>query len=243
MSGTVLIYGGSGGIGSATARLLRAKGYYLHLTGRDPAKLAAVAKELGAGYTAGDVSDPSFFSTVAAEAGDLLAGLVYVVGTIHLGSLRRLTEDDFLADFRVNALGAALAVKASLSALKNSADGASVVFFSSVATLQGFSLHASLGMAKAALNGLMLALAAELAPNIRVNAVAPSVIRTALAQATVLSREETAAAIAAAHPLRRLGNADDPAALAGFLISPDSGWITGQVMSVDGGRSRLRVKD
>jgi NAD(P)-dependent dehydrogenase (short-subunit alcohol dehydrogenase family) len=241
MSGKVLIYGGSGGIGSATGLRLRDKGYDLHLTGRDPVKLAEVAHSLGAASTAGDVADEGFFSRVAEEAGDSLVGLVYAVGTLHLRSLQRLSESDFLHDYMVNALGAALAIQAALPALKKSADGASVVLFSSVATLQGFALHASLGMAKAAVNGLTLALAAELALRVRVNAIAPSVTRTPLAEA-ILSNEQMAATISAAHALQRVGEPEDLAALAAFLISADSGWITGQIISVDGGRSTLRTK-
>lgn len=241
MSGKVLVYGGSGGIGSATARRLRAMGYDLHVTGRDPGRLAEVAADLRAGLTVGDVTEAGFFANVAAEAGDELVGLVYAVGTLRLRSLQRLSEADFLHDYQVNALGAALAVQASLPALKKSADGASVVLFSSVATIQGFPLHASLGMAKGAVNGLTLALAAELAPRVRVNAIAPSITRTALAE-PVLSNEQMSAAIAAAHAMQRLGEAEDPAALAAFLISPEASWITGQTICVDGGRSALRTK-
>jgi len=241
VSAKVLIYGGSGGMGSITGQKLRAEGYDLHITGRDAARLSAVAHELDAGFTAGDVTDAGFFSRVAEEAGDTLAGLVYAVGTLQLRSLQRFSEAEFLQDYRVNALGAALAVQAALPALKKSADGASVVLFSSLATFQGFPLHVSVGMAKGAINGLTLALAAELAPRVRVNAIAPSVTRTPLGDA-VLSNEQMAAVIAAAHPLQRLGQPEDPAALAAFLISSESGWITGQVISVDGGRSTLRTK-
>ena len=110
-----------------------------------------------------------------------------------------------------------------------------------MATTQGFSLHASVGTAKGAVNGLTLALAAELAPRVRVNAVAPSLTRTPLAKA-VLSSEQITAAIAAAHALQRVGEAERPAALAAFLVSPETGWITGQIIGVDGGRSSLRTK-
>ncbi len=157
-------------------------------------------------------------------------------------SLQRLTEADFLNDFRVNAMGAALAVQAASAALKKSPGGAaSVVFFSSVAALQGFSFHASLGMAKGAVSGLTLSLAAELAPKIRVNAVAPSLTRTPLASA-ILADERVAAGIAELHALQRLGKPEDIAALAAFLLSPEADWITGQIISVDGGRSTLRTK-
>ena len=241
MAQKILIYGGSGGIGSATGRMLHARGCDLHLVGRDEEKLAAIAKELGATYTLGDVNDSSLFTRAAQDAGAALDGLVYAVGTINLRSLGRLTEADFLTDFRVNALGAALAIQAALPALKKSAGRASVVLFSSVAVLQGFTFHASISMAKGAVDGLTLSLAAELAPKIRVNAVAPSLTRTRLGE-SLLSNEQTTKAIAEMHALQRLGTPEDVAALAAFLLSPEADWITGQIISVDGGRSTLRTK-
>ena len=242
MTRRVIIYGGSGGIGSATGRILRARGYDLHLVGRSEDKLAASAAELGASFTAGDVTDSGLFARVAQEAGESLDGLVYAVGTINLRGFQRLTEADFLNDFRVNAIGAALAIQASLPALKRSTGVASVVLFSSVAAVQGFSLHASMGMAKGAVGGLTLSLAAELAPKVRVNAIAPSITRTPLAE-SILASEQMAAAIAGLHALQRLGAADDIAALTAFLLSQDADWITGQIISVDGGRSTLRTKN
>jgi NAD(P)-dependent dehydrogenase (short-subunit alcohol dehydrogenase family) len=241
MASKVLIYGGAGGIGSATGRVLRARGYDLHLVGRNEDKLAAIATELGATFTAGDVTDGSLFSRVTHDAGDPLDGLVYAVGTINLRSLGRLTEADFLTDFRVNALGAALAIQAALPALKKSTGRASVVLFSSVAALQGFTFHASISMAKGAVDGLTLSLAAELAPRMRVNAIAPSLTNTPLV-AGILSNEKTSTAIAQMHALERLGRPVDIAALAAFLVSPEADWITGQIISVDGGRSTLRTR-
>ncbi len=238
----VLIYGGSGGIGFATAKILRARNYALHLVGRNAEKLAACAAELGARYTVGDVTDSTLFARVTQEVGEPLDGLVYAVGTINLRGIQRLTEEDFIHDFRVNALGAALAVQASLPALKQSAGVASVVLFSSVAALQGFSLHASIGMAKGAINGLTLALAAELAPKVRVNAIAPSLTRTPLGE-RLLTNEQMVAAIAGLHAMQRLGTAEDIAALTAFLLSEEANWITGQIIGVDGGRSTLRTKN
>lgn len=240
MAGKVVIYGGSGGIGAATARALAARGHALHLVGRDGDRLAALATELGAGTTRVDVTDPDSFARVAADAGGPLAGLVYAVGSINLKPLPRLTPADFEADFRLNAEGAALAVQAALPGLK-AAEAASVVLFSTVAVAQGFASHASVAMAKGAVEGLTRALAAELAPKIRVNAVAPSLTRTPLA--APLTRTETAAtAIAQMHALPRLGEPEDAGALAAFLISAEASWITGQVIGVDGGRSTLRTR-
>jgi len=129
----VLIYGAAGGIGSALCRILHAQGVQLHLVGRTESKLSALAKEVAATYTVGDVSDAALFNKVAQEAGEPLDGLVYAVGTITIRSLARLSAEDFLHDFRLNALGAALAVQAALPALKKSAGVAAVVLFSSVA--------------------------------------------------------------------------------------------------------------
>ncbi|MFP5430532.1 MAG: SDR family NAD(P)-dependent oxidoreductase [Gammaproteobacteria bacterium] len=241
MTGTILVYGGTGGIGSATARRLAANGYRVHLVGRDASRLQALADELGGSHTAGDVLVPELFAQATAEAGESLAGLVYAVGSITLKTLGRLAEQDFLTDFRLNALGAALAVQAALPTLKKSATPASVVLFSSVAAQQGFAMHASIGMAKAAVEGLSRSLAAELAPRIRVNAIAPSLTRTSLA-GKLLANESSAAAIADLHALGRLGDPEDSASLAAFLLSPDAAWITGQVIGVDGGRSTLRTR-
>lgn len=237
----ILIYGAAGGIGSAICRLLHAQGVHLHLVGRTESKLASLAQEVDATYTVGDVTDVTLFARVAQSVGEPLDGLVYAVGTITIRSLSRLTEADFLNDFRVNALGAVLAVQAALPALKKSAGIASVVLFSSVAASQGFSNHASIGMAKGAVSALALALAAELAPKVRVNAIAPSLTRTPLGE-NLLGGEQMAASIAALHALQRLGEAQDIAALAAFLLSPQADWISGQIIGVDGGRSTLRTK-
>lgn len=239
---SIIIFGGAGGIGSAVARRLAARGDRPHLVGRDPAKLAAVAREVGAASSVCDVTDGAAVAAAVAEAagGDGLAGLVYAVGTINLKPIGSLTEADFERDWRINALGAALALKAAAPHLK-AVEGSSVVLFSTVAVGQGFAAHASVSMAKGAVEGLTLALAAELAPKVRVNCIAPSLTRTPLAEG--LTRNEALAkGVAETHALRRLGEADDSAALAAFLLGPDAGWITGQVIGVDGGRSTLRTK-
>ncbi|MBD8903708.1 short-chain dehydrogenase, partial [Methylobacterium bullatum] len=116
-----------------------------------------------------------------------------------------------------------------------------VVLFSTVAVAQGFAAHASVAMAKGAVEGLALSLAAELSPHIRINVVAPSLTRTPLA-AAITSNETLASGIASMHALQRLGTPEDIGALAAFLVSAEAGWITGQVIGADGGRSTLRTK-
>ncbi|HEY8383033.1 MAG TPA: SDR family oxidoreductase [Microvirga sp.] len=241
MAGQVLIYGGTGGIGAATARLLKARGYGVHLVARDAARLEALAREIGATTTAGDVADDALFARAAEEAGGALAGLVYAIGTINLKPFGRLTAQDFERDFRINAVGAARAVQAAMPALKAGEGTPGVVLFSTVAVAQGFASHASIGLAKGAVEGLALSLAAELAPKIRVNVVAPSLTRTPLAQA-LTANEAMASGIAQMHALQRLGTPEDVAAAAAFLLSDEASWITGQVLGVDGGRSSLRTK-
>jgi NAD(P)-dependent dehydrogenase (short-subunit alcohol dehydrogenase family) len=237
MNGTVLIYGGGGAIGGATARLLHEQGIRLHLAGRSEDGLQQTAEATSATYSVGDVRDPEFFQQVSKDAGSEISGLLYAVGTIQLAPLNRVTADQIREDFEVNALGASLAVQAALPALK-AAKAASVVLVSSVAASRGFAFHTSIGMAKAAVEGLTVTLAAELAPRIRVNAVAPSLTRSPLSS-PLLTNEKLAESIARHHPLKRLGEPGDIASMAAFLLGSQSGWMTGQVLHVDGGRSTL----
>ncbi|TCD12445.1 SDR family NAD(P)-dependent oxidoreductase [Oricola cellulosilytica] len=238
--GKYLIYGANGGIGSAIARRLASAGAALHLTGRNGDALDILASELGATYSIGNVLNADDISRIADEAGADLAGLVYAPGTINLKPLKRLSDDDFLNDFRINALGAVNAIQASLDALK-AGEGGSVLLFSTIAVSQGFAAHASVSMAKGAVEGLVRALGTELAPHVRVNAIAPSLVDTGLSKA-VTSSEQMAKAIAGMHAIPRVGRPEDLAALAEVLLTPAGGWITGQVIGVDGGRSTLRPK-
>lgn len=238
MAGKVLIYGATGGVGTCLSRQLSAAGFALHLVAREAGRLQVLATELDAGWTAADVLDPDSFARVADEAGPTLSGLVYAVGSINLKPLARITPADLERDFRLNAAGAALAVQAAMPALRASAEPASIVLFSSVAASLGFALHTSISMAKAAVEGLTRALAAELAPAIRVNAIALSLTDTPLAQ-SITGNPRLRESVAAMHPLGRLGKPEDAARLSGFLLSADADWITGQVFAADGGRSTL----
>ena len=234
-----IIIGGAGGIGSALARRLAGGGWRLHLLGRSQAPLEALAHDLGAAWTVVDVRDTEALKAAVAAVEGPVAGLAYAVGTITLRPVARVTLAEALADFQVNALGALAAVQGALAGLK--AGAGSVVLFSSVAVAQGFANHASIAMAKGAVEGLTRALAAELAPQVRVNCIAPSLTETPLAH-PLTANAQMATAIAGLHPLQRLGTADDSAAAAAFLLSGEASWITGQVLGVDGGRASLRTK-
>ena len=118
MSGKILIYGASGGIGSASARLLAERGHSLHLVGRNQSAIETLADQLQSSFSVGDVNEVGFFEGVSQAAGDSLSGLIYAIGSINLKALMRLNRADFLRDFERNALGAALAVQAALPALK-----------------------------------------------------------------------------------------------------------------------------
>lgn len=239
MQGSVLVIGATGGIGGALARRLAARGARPVLAGRDPAKLAALAESLGASAVPVDVTDAASLRAAVAAAGTPLAGLAFCVGSILLKPLARLTDADLVDTFRLNVVAAAMAVQAAAPALV--AGEGSVVLFSSVAARSGFANHAAIGTAKAAVEGLALALAAELAPAVRVNCIAPSLTRTGIAE-PLLRNPQMAEAIAKTHPIPRLGEPDDAAAMADFLLSEAAGWITGQVFAVDGGRGTLPGK-
>lgn len=235
----IVVAGATGGIGAALARRLAARGAEPFLLARDPARLAALGTELGAPWCAADVTDGAALKAALAEAGTPLRGLAFCIGSIVLKPAGRLTEADFLNAFRLNALAAAMAVQAAMPAL--AAGQGSVVLFSSVAARKGFANHAAISAAKAAVEGLAVALAAELAPQVRVNCIAPSLTKTQLAEPLTRS-PQMAEAIARQHPIPRLGEAEDAAALADFLLSDAAGWITGQVIGVDGGRGAVAGK-
>lgn len=172
------------------------------------------------------------------ELPDRLDGIVYCPGTINLKPFHRLSAEDFLNDFHINFLGAVKVIQQALKPLKKS-EQASIVLFSSVAAKLGLSFHSSIASSKAAVEGLARSLAAELAPKIRVNVVAPSLTDTPLAS-QLLSNDDKKAANAERHPLKKIGEAKDIAEAALFLLSDRSKWMSGQVMTVDGGIGNLK---
>ncbi len=230
MARSILLIGGNSGIGLATARLLQARGDSLVAAARTPGPL----EEIGIPVQPFDATHPS-----ALILPPVLDGFIYFPGSITLKPFHRLTAEDFLNDFRINCLGAAAALQAALPALK-AAGSASVVLFSTVAVAQGMPFHASIAAAKGAVEGMALALAAELAPKIRVNVIAPSLTDTPLA-GNLLNSDAKKEASAKRHPLQQIGDPADIAELAGYLLSDASKFLTGQILRPDGGLSSIRT--
>lgn len=229
-----LIAGGSRGIGLEIVDQLASAASRIDVWSRsaDDLTIGGVVRHQSCDLTAGDPLP---------ELPESIQGAVYCPGTVNLKSFRALSEDDFRRDWEVNLLGAVRFLKACQAKLKGE-DGqpASVVLFSTVAVGQGMPMHASVAAAKGAVEGLVRSLAAEWAPKVRVNAIAPALVDTPLVE-RMLGTPEKRDAMAARYPLKRVGTVSDAAALAKFLLSPDSGWITGQVLGLDGGMSTLRA--
>jgi NAD(P)-dependent dehydrogenase (short-subunit alcohol dehydrogenase family) len=168
-----------------------------------------------------------------------LDGFVYCPGAIDLKPFNRLKKEAILADLNLQVLSAVRILQSILPKLKASGK-ASVLFFSTIAVQTGFPFHAQVAISKGAIEGLTRSLAAEFAPVIRVNAIAPSLTNTPLAE-KLLSNPEKIEANGQRHPMKRIGEAEDLAEMAAFLLSEKSSWITGQILHVDGGLSSLKV--
>ena len=218
-----VIIGGNSGIGEAIRSALEHSGHrVLCMSRSSDAKFDA---------TDADASLP--------DMDEPLHGLVYCPGTLNLRPFERLSQDDFRHDLEVNFLGAVRVVQQALPALRRSKRG-SVVLLSTVATQTGMPFHASISAAKGALEGFARAIAAELAPDVRVNVVAPSLTETPLAERLLRSERQREAA-AERHPMKRFGAPEDIAQAVCFLLSKRAAWMTGQVVAVDGGLSTLRL--
>ena len=166
-------------------------------------------------------------------------GMVYFPGTINLKPFARLSTEDLNADFEINTFGAIYFVQHYLNQLK-AAESSSVVFISTVAVKLGMPFHSSISAAKGALEGLVPALAAELAPKIRVNAIAPSLTHTNLSERFINTPEKQEAA-KQRNPMKKIGTPEELSAAVCFLLSTEASWITGQTLAVDGGMGNLKL--
>ena len=235
MSGKYLIFGATGSVGSSLAEQLKNSGNDIHLVARNENEVKAIAEKLGCSYTVADVLEDGFIEKVKSDINDI-KGVAYCIGSIDLKPLRMVTEDNMNKCMKLNLYSAIETIKGFQESLKK--NKGSVVLFSTVAAQRGFTNHTIIASAKAAIEGLTVTLAAEFAPNIRVNCIAPSLSKSKIAE-PMLKNPSIAEGIAKAHPLKRLGEGKDSAALAKFLITEESSWVTGQIIAVDGGRSKL----
>ena len=165
--------------------------------------------------------------------------LIYCPGSINLKPITRLSTEDFEQDYQINVIGAVKCIKQYLPNLKQSSHPA-VVFFSTVATKLGMPFHSSVAASKAAVEGLTKSLAAELAPHIRVNAIAPTVTNTPLA-AKLLRNEKTTEMLKERHPLKMILDPDEVAQTVNFLITTKSRSMSGQILEMDCGIVNLKL--
>jgi len=228
-----LIIGGSSGIGRSLVKKLQSNEVNVYSTYN---RNKITSDEKNVFYHQLDVTkediDLSFLP-------DQLDGFAYCPGSINLKPFHRIEPIDFMRDYQLQVLGAIKILQRILPNLKKS-DAASVLFFSTVAVQTGFNFHTQVGASKGAIEGLTKSLAAEWAPKIRVNAIAPSITNTPLT-AKLLNSDEKIAANAARHPLKKVGVPEDIANASLFLLSEQSSWITGQIISVDGGISSIKI--
>lgn len=238
-----LIFGGSGGIGGAIAQNLSSRGVPVCLAARSEATLASRAKEVGAtGYVVADVTNLEQIEKAFAQANEMLGGVsavAHCVGSIVLKPAHLTSEEEFASVLQLNLTSAFLVVR---SAARTMTQGGAVLLFSSAAARIGLANHEAIAAAKAGVIGLTLSAAATYASRgLRVNCVAPGLVRTALSE-KITTNPAAAAFSAALHPLGRLGETEDVSALGALLLTDESRWITGQVFGVDGGLATIKTR-
>ena len=227
----IVVVGGTKGIGKNIADLLKESNLFVI------ARTINETSDIDNGnFIKADVTQPTIDLSTLPEVID---GLVYCPGSINLKPFHRLTDQDFVDDWNINFMGAVRIIRQLLPNLKK-AESPSIVLFSTVAVSIGMPFHASIAAAKGSIEGLTKALAAELAPKIRVNCIAPSLTETPLSQKLVNTPEKIEGG-AKRHPLQRIGQTNDIAQMACFLLSGNAGWMTGQIIHIDGGMSTLKV--
>ncbi len=225
-----LIVGGSSGIGGATVDLLAEKGHHVKATYFENKKENTSSAE----YLPFNVLNDDEFPALD---WDRLDGLVYCPGSIQLKPFHRFSKQDFIQDLELQVLGAVQVIQNVLPKLKKS-EQASIVLFSTIAVQRGFNFHSLVSTSKGAIEGLTRSLAAEFAPVIRVNAIAPSVTDTKLAE-RLLNSDERKETLANSHPLKSVGDAHNIAESVEYLLTPSSAWMTGQILHLDGGKSSI----
>ncbi|MBU2018150.1 MAG: SDR family oxidoreductase [Bacteroidetes bacterium] len=231
--GNYLIVGASSGIGKALALHLANNGHQIFGTYNTH---EIREKRNSIEYKPLDVLKESL---VFDYLPDTLNGIIYCPGSINLRPFERIKPTDFSNDFNLQVTGAIKTIQAVLPRLKNS-ENATITLFSTVAVQTGLPFHSQVSASKGAIEGLTRALAAEFAPKIRVNCIAPSLTDTPLADA-LLNSDQKKESNAQRHPMKRVGSADDMVHMVDFLISEKASWITGQILKVDGGFSSLKI--
>ena len=236
MSGKYLIFGATGSIGSNLVLQLSEKNEDMHLISRNEPELNELSKKVNSDFTVLDVLSENFAEKLARLKSMDIKGIAYCIGSIDLKPIKMTKKSDYENCFNLNFYPIVEVIKQFQENLKE--NKGSVVLFSTVAVQKGFTNHSIMASVKGALEGLTVSLAAEFAPNIRINCIAPSLTNSKIAQPLLKSRV-VADGIAKAHPMKRIGEGKDSAAMARFLLTDESSWITGQIFGVDGGRSKV----
>ena len=232
-----LIFGATGSIGSSLANQLYNEKRDCHLIGRNEEELKKLANKLSYSFSVCDVLKINFTKKLLEELADVeVLGMAYCVGSIDIKPFKLTKSSDFVSSYVLNLVAVTEIIRNFESNLKK--NDASVVLFSTVAAKKGFVNHSIISSSKSGVEGLTVALAAEFAPNIRVNCIAPSLTKSKMAK-DIIKNSKIEESIAKLHPLKRIGEGIDAANLALFLLSKNSSWITGQIIGVDGGRAAI----